>query len=112
MLPIKKPKIDLHYRLLSIFFFTFFCIIQYLQIFNHKKRWTIIDTYPRLLAAGRKIFDSLNEKLNVSCSQMDSSMFKHEGNFKVTPSPWNLLQQNLQGYQANIGSFNTETQIL
>jgi len=43
--------------------------------------------YPQLLAAGRKLFYSLDEKMNVNCSQMDSSMFKHEVNFKVTPSP-------------------------
>ena len=94
------------------YYFTFF-VSSITCRFLIIKKWMIIDTYPWLLVAGRKLFDSLNEKLNVSCSQMDSSMFKHEGNFKVTPSPWNLLQQNLQGYQANRGSFNnTETHIL
>ncbi|RDX62813.1 hypothetical protein CR513_58816 [Mucuna pruriens] len=46
---------------------------------------------PVLFSRRRK---TLSKQLN--CSQMDNSLFKHERNFNVTPSPWNLLQQILQ----------------
>lgn len=62
---------------------------------------------PVLFSRRRK---TLSKQLN--CSQMDNSPFKHERNFNVTPSPWNLLQQNLQDSYVKTRSYIISITIL